>query len=61
MGDRPETTQELARTHMKRIIAIKYLAMIIVAVLCFFLSAYLNYRFIEYIIKQYNPKITVVI
>jgi hypothetical protein len=46
---------------MKRIIALKFIAMILAAIACLFLSAYANYLFINYIIEQSRPKITVII
>ena len=52
MGDRTETTQELARTHMKRLLA----WIILLAILGFFCVTYINY-----LIKINKPKITVVI
>ncbi len=52
MGDRPETKQELARTHMKRLLA----WIISLAILGFFFGSYINY-----LIKINKPKITVVI
>lgn len=46
---------------MKRIIALKIIAMIIAVIACLLLSAYANYLFINYIIEQSKPKITVTI
>ena len=52
VGDRTETKQEIARTHMKRLLT----WIISLAILGLFFGSYINY-----LIKINKPKITVVI